>query len=109
MSDKEIELSSPRLRVVMGDVELPDTWEEIIVQTVGRDRSRAEQMIAWSKWGKIDEGNIFRLQELMGWYALTRSRRIPEMEFDTFLDAYLEIEVLDEDSVRPTPPGPAPG
>lgn len=112
MSDDEIVLESPVLRVVLGDVEVRDSWELHLLQTIGRDRSRAEQLIAKHHWGKLDEGNLFRLQELMAYFALKRNRIIDDIPFDDFLDAYIEITVVDEeeaDVVRPTRPGLDPG
>ena len=94
--------------LVLGDVDLPDTWTELEVQSLTRDLGFAEQHFARHKLGKATEHAIL-FQELVVWHAITRTNvlDVPFNQFD-----YLEITALDDDEldgVSPTPPDPESG
>ncbi|HXJ64920.1 MAG TPA: hypothetical protein VNN79_14285 [Actinomycetota bacterium] len=107
---KKIELKSPRLRVVIGDVELPDTWQEYEVQTMGRDQTRAESLLAKNKLGTAQQ-NPIKLADLTAWAALVRTGQI-DLTWNQFLATYIEVTGGDDDEESgavPTRPAPEAG
>lgn len=111
-----IRLSTPRFRVVLGEADNPDTWQELTVQAIGRDLQAAETLFHRRKWGPAS-GQAIRFQAAAAFYALRRTGQV-EGEWEAFEAGYLEVSDADDsddtvgdggDMVGPTVPGPGSG
>ncbi len=105
-----IKLKSPRYRVVLGDVDDPDTWEEFEVQAIGADQVRAESIFARRKWGQINDFRV-KFADLSAWCALTRTGQL-DATWEQFQDLYIEVTGAEDDEegdTVPTRPAPEAG
>lgn len=101
---KPITLSSPRYRVVMGDFNDPDTWQEVEVQALTRDLQMAEGLFAKHKWGKPSDQAI-KLTAVSAYYAMRRCGLIEQTtSWEAFEQSYLEVTEAGVDEVDPTQP-----
>lgn len=99
-----ITLSSPRYRVVLGDVDDPGTWVELEVQALTRDIAAAEQLFLRRKWGKPTDAPI-KITAVSAYYALLRAQLIePATTWEQFEASYLEVGEAGVDEVGPTQP-----
>lgn len=89
-----IALSSPRLRVVFGDVERPDDWVSVDVQTIGRDMMMAEELLARNGLGKMADVPIAG-SAAAAYYALKRTGKRPG-DWEAFQSEYLDIQAVDD-------------
>lgn len=105
-----VQLKSPLLRVVLGDVNDPDTWTEHEVRVLGRDMQATEELLAKLKRGALGE-NAITGQAMFAYFALRRVGAIePGLSWAGFQDVYLEVTQAGEDAaVDPTGPAPGPG
>lgn len=67
-------LQSPRLVVILGNPEDPDSWQDVEVQTIGRDMEMVETRFARDKRSPSDYPVSF--QRWIGYYALKRTGAI---------------------------------
>lgn len=96
-------LSSPRLRVIFGDPEEPDTWEAVEVQTIGRDMQDAEELLARNKLGKLVDMPIAG-SAAAAYYALKRTGKRTN-DWAQFQREYIDISAVDDGlAVDPTHP-----
>jgi hypothetical protein len=102
-----VRLTSPRYRVVLGDVDDPDTWTEVEVQAITRDLTTAEAVLFRQKLGKPQDSPI-RFTAIAAWAALRRTGVI-EGTWEQFEAGYLEIGEAGADAIPPTEPGADPG
>lgn len=109
-----VKLSSPRFRVVLGDVDDEASWQELRVQAIGRDLQAAETLFHRRKWGPA-QSQAIKFQAAAAYYALRRTGAI-EGEWEAFEAGYLEVGEDDEsgdgsgdDEVGPTPEAPGSG
>jgi hypothetical protein len=104
MSTGKITLKSPRYRVVLGDVDDPDTWTELEVQAITPDLTRAEEVFARRKWGRPGDSAI-KVTVLSAYFALLRSGLIERgTSWEDFEGSYLEVGEVGVDEVGPTLP-----
>jgi len=89
-----IALSSPRLMVVFGDVDKPDAWESIEVQTIGRDMMQAEELLARNGLGKMADVPIAG-SAAAAYYALKRTGKRPG-DWNAFQNEYLDIQAVED-------------
>jgi hypothetical protein len=107
MTGRPITLRSPRYRVVLGDVDEPDTWVELEAQAITRDLQAAETLFARHKWGKPSDQAI-KLTSVAAYYALRRTGQITG-SWDEFEASYLEVSEAEvHDRVDPSLPAPDP-
>lgn len=103
-----IKLSTPRVKVVLGDPDDPDTWEETEVQTIGRDLQAVEELLGQLKRGAFG-ANPIAAQAMAGYFAMRRTGRIDAgMTWPEFEASYLEVADVAAEPVGPTPPAPGP-
>jgi len=107
MATPTVHLSSPRLRVVLGDPDDPATWKTEEVQTIGRDTVATETLFGVQKIGRTIDHPV-RSLVAMGYYALVRTGKY-QGPFDQFERDYIELQPLGNDQAFPTEPGPVPG
>ena len=89
-----IALSSPRLRVIFGDPEEPDTWDIIEVQTIGRDMQDAEELLARNQLGKLVDMPITG-SAAAAYYALKRTGKRAG-DWAKFQSEYIDIASVDD-------------
>lgn len=97
---RPVTLQSPRYRVVVGDPEQPDTWQELTVQALTRDLADAEQLFGKRKWGSPGDMPI-KLTAVSAFCALRRTGQI-QGTWDQFEAQYLEVTEDGSDAVGPT-------
>lgn len=102
MTGKPITLKSPRYRVVLGDPDDPESWQELEVQALTRDLQMAEGLFARHKWGKPMDQAI-KMTAVSAYYALRRTGQI-DGSWESFEQTYLEVSEVDVDEVDPTRP-----
>lgn len=107
MNPQALKLSSPKLRVILGDPENPDSWSVLEVQTIGRDTVSAETYFGVKKIGRPIDHPV-RSLVAMAYYAMVRTGKYSG-PLDEFESEYVEIQPLDSDDAFPTDPGPVPG
>jgi hypothetical protein len=89
-----IALSSPKLRVVFGNPEHDaETWEAVEVQTIGRDMSDAEELLARNGLGKLTDLPI-NGAVATAYYALKRTGKRAG-DWAAFQDEYIEVTPVD--------------
>lgn len=101
-----ITLASPRYRIVLGDVNDPETWGEIEVQAITRDLQAAEGLFIRHKWGKPQEQPL-KMTVVSAYFAAVRAGLITG-SWDEFERSYLEVSEAGADAVPPTPGEPEP-
>jgi hypothetical protein len=101
----DVQLTSPRLRVVLGD----DSVVE--VQCTNADLVRFDMTRARQKWPAATDAPML-WQTFIAWAALRRTRGIPETAtYEAFSESTLDIQNLTDesdgspDAVDPTHPG----
>lgn len=105
----DIRLNTPRLSVLR---ESDDTPLEL--QTTNADLIRWDRTRAKHKWPKVDDAPFLWLT-FIAWSAARRSKVIgPDLTYETWEADVLQVEVENDDDPedetgRPTPPGPNPG
>lgn len=99
--DAEIVLSSPKLRVVIGDPADASTWRQYVVQTVNKDHLRAEAQLAARK-GDVTSEPIHMLTAA-AFHALKRSGQLQQGNYAVFEEGCIDIDTVDEAPARPTP------
>ena len=108
MSNSQLlQLTSPRLRVILGDPENPESWTSEEVQTIGRDTVHTETLFGVQKIGRTVDHPV-RSLTAMAYYAMVRTGKFSG-PFDAFEEAYVEIVPLAGGEAFPTVPGPVPG
>lgn len=95
-----IKLNSPRYRVVLGDVENPDTWQALEVQAITPDLTAAESLFIRHKWGKPTDSPM-KLVSVSAYFALRRSGVI-EGSWEAFEAGLLEVGEAEIESIPPT-------
>ena len=101
-------LSSPKLRVIFGDPERSETWEDVEVQSIGKDIQDAEELLARNQLGKLVDVPISGTAAI-AYYALRRTGR-RNGDWAKFQNEYIEIQTVDAgDAVDPTNPEPGNG
>lgn len=96
-----VTLRSPKYRVVLGDPDNPETWQEIEVQAITRDLTAAEEVFGRHKWGKAQDSPM-RFSAVAVWCALRRTGIISE-SWEAFEAGYVEIGEAGSDAATPTP------
>lgn len=106
-----IRLKSPRVRVVLGEVDDPATWTEHTVQCIGVDIAATERQLGLLKLGSLNQNQILG-QAMFGYFAMRRLGLLPPgTSFADFEQAYIEVTDPDdgpETEARPTPPAAGP-
>lgn len=98
---KQVTLSSPRYRVVLGDWSDPDTWVDHEVQAIGRDLQMAETLFAKHReWGKYTDQGV-KLTAVAAFYACKRTG-VFAGNWDEFENSYLEVTEAGAVEVGPT-------
>lgn len=101
-----IKLTSPKLRVVMGNPDDESTWTEHEVQTMGRDSTAAETLMGVQKYGRTTDHPVL-FMVAMAYYAMLRNGAFAG-PWDDFQNAYIEITGIGEDEAFPTEAGAEP-
>lgn len=104
--NNHITLSSPRLRVILGDVDNPESWTAHDVQTIGRDTVAAETLFGVQKIGRPIDHPV-RSLAAMAYFGLVRTGRYSG-PFDAFETEYIEIAPIGADVAYPSEAVPAP-
>jgi hypothetical protein len=102
-----IKLTSPKLRVILGDPDQPDTWRAEDVQTIGRDITSTETLFGVQKIGRPADHPV-RSITATAYFGLVRTGKY-QGSFDQFETDYVEISPIGQDEAFPTEPGPVPG
>lgn len=106
-----VKLTTPRLRVVLGDPEDESTWTELHVQTIGRDVQATEELLGQLKRGTFSSSPI-AAQAMLAYFASRRSGQVePGMTWPQFQETYLEVSDVaadtdpadGDDAAGPTP------
>jgi hypothetical protein len=103
-----IRLSTAKIRVVLGDVDDPSGWRELTVQTILRDQTFAETELARSKRGPLGDHSILAV-EMTAFFGLKRTGQIQSGTFADFEAGCLDLEVIEEEALDPTPLEQPPG
>lgn len=106
MSER-IRLSSPRLRVVVGNPADESTWQEMRVQSINRDQLEAEKELLDGKRGAFTDHPILVLTAI-AYAALRRTGKLTAGSLKDFEAGCIDLEAIDE-LVDPTRPEPDPG
>lgn len=101
----QLKLSSPRLLVILGNPDDPDSWSSVEVQTIGRDTTAAETLFGVKKFGRTMDHPVLSLTAI-AYYGLLRTGRF-QGSWEDFESAYVEIQPLGMDDSFPTVPEPA--
>lgn len=97
-----ITLSTPRLTIVLGDPERPESWEQLEVQTIGRDIQAAEELLGKLKRGTFGD-NPITAQTMLAYFAARRSGLIPAgTTWPEFQELYLEVKQAETSEPGPT-------
>lgn len=100
-------LTNPAYTVIVGDPDAPDTWAELTVQTITADQLRAEDLLVRAK--TTPQAAAIRFGIACAWAALVRTKQLPAgTSFEAFVPSCIDINQLEDATVRPTDPGPAP-
>lgn len=97
-----VTLSSPQLRVVLGNPADPDTWAEVEVQTMTRDLAAAETLFGQRKWGKVADHSI-KFLAAAAYYALRRTGQV-DGSWDDFDASWIEVTEVEATESDPTQP-----
>jgi hypothetical protein len=101
-----IKLSSPRLRVITGNVDDESTWTEYEFQTIGQDSIMAETLAGVQKWGRVQD-HALRYLSAMAYYAMLRNGKF-QGGYDEFERATIEVQPVGVTDSFPTVTGPEP-
>lgn len=98
----EIKLSSPKVRVVLGNDDDPGSWAQREVQTIMKDVVMAESELARTKRGPASDHPLLALV-VACYYALRRTGQ-GSGSLKDFEEHCIDIEVITDEDLDPTQP-----
>jgi len=101
-----IRLSTQRIRVVIGNVDDPDGWREMSVQTINPDRIGAENELNRRKLTPSD--HHFLMTTAMAYCAFKRTGQLTAGTFADFEAGCIDLDIVEDEAVDPTPSAPIP-